>query len=35
MSARKGFYESAAASIVEVDDKEFYDIIGEIKEKCQ
>jgi len=35
MSARKGFYESAAVSIVDVDNKEFYDIIGEIKEKCQ
>ena len=35
MSARKGFYESAATSIVEADDKEFCDIIDEIKEKCQ
>ena len=35
MNARKGFYESAAASIVEADDKEFNDIIEEIKEKCQ
>ena len=35
MNSRKGFYESASASIVEVDDRDFYNIIEEIKEKCQ
>lgn len=35
MSARKRFYESGADSIVEVDDKNFEEIINEIKEKCQ
>ena len=35
MNARKGFYESAATSIVEVDGKEFIEIIEEIKEKCK
>lgn len=35
MSARKNFYESAAESIIEVDNKEFDEIIELIKEKCQ
>lgn len=35
MSARKHFYEEAAESIIEVDDREFTDIIEEIKENCQ
>lgn len=35
MSARKHFYEAAADSIIEADDKEFADIIEEIKEKCK
>lgn len=35
MSARKNFYEGAAEYIVEVDDKEFTEIVEEIKEKCQ
>lgn len=35
MSARKNFYEGAADSIIEVDNKEFQEIIEEIKEKCE
>ena len=35
MSARKNFYESAADSIIEADNKEFVEIIEQIKEKCQ
>lgn len=35
MSARKDFYVSAADCIIEVDDKEFEEIIELIKEKCK
>lgn len=35
MSARKNFYEGAADSIIEADDKDFSEIIEEIKEKCK
>lgn len=32
MNARKGFYEAAATHVIEVDDKNFTDIIEEIQE---
>ena len=35
MNARKNYYEDAAEYIIHVDDREFSDIIEEIKEKCQ
>ena len=35
MSARKNYYEGAAEYIIEVDDKDFTEIVEEIKEKCQ
>lgn len=35
MNARKSYYENGADSIIEVDDKDFVNVIAEIKEKCQ